>query len=380
MPHVKYAGVIALATVCAPPAMPAQRITIATQPSVTIGAGGDENSALHAVAGAWKMSNGQMVIVDQGGPAPIRSFTKEGKFDRVIARSGAGPGEVGPTLFAATRSGDSIVTFEIAGARASVFDVARGKASTATIIVRNAPSRPVVQGILPNNRWFVTGAPAPLRNHDDGAFRDTTYFGSAPVGGDSLIVFGQTPRMALYANNKVPGPPTMMRVRYDSLVPWTTIAVHAGRIVVADPTGPGISIYNPDGTVALSIPHPFPAAPYNAAEVARAKARSLALAKTPGESGIRAAMFDLSGRPRTAPRFKRLIPGADGELWVEKFWLDETAPREYVVLDRAGKVAGRVTGAPPVRFTEFGRDYALGIARDANDVQTVVMYKLTRQP
>lgn len=84
-------------------------------------------------------------------------------------------------------------------------------------------------------------------------------------------------------------------------------------------------------------------------------------------------------RAKPAPRFKRVVPGPNGELWFEKFWTDEAAPREFAVVDRTGKVISRVTGAPAARFVEFGRDYGLAIVVDADGVETVAVRALTRK-
>lgn len=162
----------------------AQQFRIDVKPTATIGADGDEKSILHSVLGAWRLSNGEIAVVEIGGQTPIRVFKADGTFARIVARSGMGPGEIGPTLYSASRVGDSIVTFEFAG--------------------------------------------------------------------------------------------------------------------------------------------------------------------------------------------------ADGELCIEKFWLDEVAPREFAVVDRAGRVIGRVTDAPAVHFTDFGRDYAVGIAMNDDGVQTVVVHTLAR--
>jgi hypothetical protein len=356
----------------------AQQLRIAAKPTVTIGNGTDDRSTLHVIVAAWRLSNGDIAIVEAGSQTPIRAFKQDGKFDRVIARNGAGPGEIGPMLYSATRAGDSIITFDLSGARATVFDAARGTHTATAVVLRNAPARVVVQGLAGASRWLVTGVSAALRTHADGAFRDTTFLGVATVGGDSVVVIGRVPGMALYANNRVPGPPNMMRVRYDSLVPWTTFLTLGDRIIVADPAADEIMVFDATGKHLPSIRVPFAAAAYDPREVGRALARSLALAKTATDSGFRAAMFNLASRPKNAPRFKRVIAGADGELWIEKFWLDESAPREYAVVDRAGRLIGHVTGAPAVRFTDFGRDYAVGIAVDDDGVQTVVLHKITR--
>lgn len=167
-------------------------------------------------------------------------------------------------------------------------------------------------------------------------------------------------------------------MRYDSLVPWSTIYAHDGRIVVANPAAAAILVLDASGKQVLRITSPFPATGYYRAQLAKGRAAVLAATRRPYDSGMRSGMYDLAGRPRVAPHFKSAVPGPDGEMWVEKFWLDESAPREFAVINRQGKVVAKVQGPPSVRFTEFGRDYAIGIATDRDGVQTVVRYPITR--
>lgn len=359
------------------PAAPAQNIRIAPTPMTVIGRGGDERTQFNFVLTAWQFRNGEIVVVDPGASAPIRAFHANGSLSRVVAGTGSGPGEIGPTLYAASRAGDSVVTYEIAGARVSTFDIVRGIRTTASLILRGTPGRPVVQGVLPGHRWFIVGAPGGLRPHDDGPFRDTAWFGVAQAGQDSVHVVGRAARASFYANNKVQGPPNLQRVRYDSLVPWSTLLAHDGNMVIADPAAPAILVLDADGKEVRKIAPPFPSARYDRNELAKGRDAVLAATKTPYDSGMRAAMYDLAGRPGIAPAFKRVVPGPDGELWIEKFWLDETAPREFAVISRSGKLVTRVM-APAVRFTEFGRDYAIGVATDRDGVQTVVRFAVTR--
>jgi hypothetical protein len=60
------------------------------------------------------------------------------------------------------------------------------------------------------------------------------------------------------------------------------------------------------------------------------------------------------------------------------FGYQPLVPSIWNVFDRQGRWTGDVT--MPARFlpTEIGADYVLGIARDADNVETVVMYRVER--
>jgi hypothetical protein len=51
---------------------------------------------------------------------------------------------------------------------------------------------------------------------------------------------------------------------------------------------------------------------------------------------------------------------------------------EYVVVSAAGTVVARVSVPAGVKLVEIGSDYVLGVAKDRDDVESIVMYGLRR--
>jgi len=90
------------------------------------------------------------------------------------------------------------------------------------------------------------------------------------------------------------------------------------------------------------------------------------------------AQYSLQHLPETAPLFTRFIPGADGEMWMEQYNEDPLAPISFVVVDEHGAGVARVTLPVGFAIQDVGRNYVLGIERDADDVSQVVEYALRR--
>ena len=102
-----------------------------------------------------------------------------------------------------------------------------------------------------------------------------------------------------------------------------------------------------------------------------------------------AERVDLRNDPYAAlvPAYSQLLPDATGRLWVREAHLADApgagqlnttplVPSIWSVFDPAGRWLGDVT--MPARFLprDIGADYVLGTALDADNVETVVMYRL----
>jgi hypothetical protein len=76
---------------------------------------------------------------------------------------------------------------------------------------------------------------------------------------------------------------------------------------------------------------------------------------------------------RYYPPIRGIIMGRDGTSWVE---VASVGPeRRWVVLNERGEVKGVVSVSSQVTLKEVGRDYALGIERDQDGVQSVVRFR-----
>ena len=90
-------------------------------------------------------------------------------------------------------------------------------------------------------------------------------------------------------------------------------------------------------------------------------------------------MFDPSLLPRTMPLVSTAYAGADGEVWVRLFDLDEkTAPQRFVVVNRDGAEIAQATLPTGLDVQHIGRDFVLVVRRDSVGVESVLEYALQR--
>ena len=87
------------------------------------------------------------------------------------------------------------------------------------------------------------------------------------------------------------------------------------------------------------------------------------------------------GASATLPAFDRMLVDRAGKLWVRSGSTSfggssSTDATEWSVFNPSGRWLGDVTMPPRFIPTDIGPDYVLGVSRDADDVETVALYRL----
>jgi hypothetical protein len=351
----------------------AQTWKVSAQPTVVIGADGDTAAQFTNVGGVARFSTGEIAVVN-AFPWEIRLFSSAGKFVRRLARSGNGPGELN-FVFWYGRSGDSLLAYDLSQARITVFDVPRSKVATIPFAPTKVPGRMLVHGLMTNGTWLIATFPPPVgAPHPDGPYRDSTTLGFWRSGTDGMQTLGIFGNFAFFAHNV--GPRTT--AEFDVLNANSTFLPVGNELWVGIPDARSIAVYDAGGKLAREIRVPLEPARFDAAEVRRIRDLRLTTRKSATDSARTSAMFAGSKRTLGGPSFSRLLLGSDGRIWIEAFRLDRASSTEYVALDRTGRVLGRLTGPPGVRFSDIGADYALGVRKDENDVEIVELYTIVR--
>lgn len=88
--------------------------------------------------------------------------------------------------------------------------------------------------------------------------------------------------------------------------------------------------------------------------------------------------FNLKYRPKYEPLYAQLLTATDGTLWVQRFRYSEKDSTDYLVIDTTGKVIATITVPPGANILEIGSSYVLGVHKDRDDIESVVMYTITK--
>ena len=79
--------------------------------------------------------------------------------------------------------------------------------------------------------------------------------------------------------------------------------------------------------------------------------------------------------PSTKPAYEDFLVGDDGRLWVRRYDQPMKALSvRYDVFDPEGQWLGHVTFPPRILLYQVGTGFALGVWRDADDVEYVRGY------
>jgi hypothetical protein len=367
-------GAFVLAVATAPPqAGHAQSWSLSSSPTLIIGAAGDTMAEFTPIAAVARLKSGE-ISVTTARPPEIRLFSPAGSFVRRVARAGGGPGELG-VLWWVGRSADSLLTYDFSQSRITIFDVPNQRVETTPFVASGAPTRMMVIGALDGTNWLVSTAPRPFpREHPNGPYRDTTTVGIWNRSSGNVTLAGSFPNFALFAHNGPQG----SSFAFDLMSANTSFVAVGGDIWIGIPDDPQILVINRAGRSVTRVRVPLSAYAIDNAALTRARNRHLAVMKDAEDSARTTAMFAIDRLEGARTLFSRMFAGTDGHVWLEAFRVSRTDATEYVALDRQGRIRGRLHGPPAVRFLDIGEDYALGVHRDVDDVESVVQYQIRK--
>lgn len=364
----------------------AQQLRLSAAPTLVIGEGSDDAQLLTRVRGAFYLSDGRILVAD-GGSNELRIFDAQGKHLKTFSRSGDGPGEFRSMQDVFLLAGDTIAVLHD---RASVSRftgdgtyITRTNDRGATEFGRpGATMQSVALALNGGARLLVRALMDPPTRGMGVAFDATAQLEVLNRDASTTRPLGELPFMQASADKS------------GASKPW----LGAEAVLATD----GTQFYYGYGTTyelirytAAGQPNLIVRRAWTAPKVSRreyeqftdewlsrwSKAKGAALAEKRRE-------FLAGDYFKTLPAFSALVLDRTGRVWA----------RTPAAIDAA--VAGSLNGYPigastwsvfgangvwlgdvkmPARFspTDIGDNYVLGIARDDDDMPTVVRFTLS---
>jgi hypothetical protein len=360
-------------------ARPPARWTVEARPLVRIGgASGEGPTELAQVLGVARMADGKIVIAD-GGSTELRVFSPTGEFIRAIGRKGQGPGEFDGIQFM-LRSADTLVVHD----RTSRLQIYRPDGTLLRSWGRPIfPGRGVSSwpGMLGDGSGVVQGVD-PVTDSTSDNVTATASLGIVPPQGNEAKAFTQIPVFERVRRNGRP-------VGGLFLGAVSRVAVMGERVCAGYATRWEFQCFDRTGRLISRTRREVNPGPVTDGDIEEFKKGYAVANKAQPPDRVRnaLAMFQFAEK-RSA--FGRVVPSPTGELWVGEFVVLESfvpgrrgtvipeKPTTWTVL---GKDGGWVADVVlPARFSllDAGRDYVAGIELDADDVESVVVYRLRR--
>jgi hypothetical protein len=356
---------------------PTASCAVGAAPTVSIGTDdGAEMYQLYRVFGASKLSDGRIVLVNQGSQS-IRFYDAKGTFLTQSGRAGQGPGEFSNAFYLWVLPGDSIWVGDYGPWQFHVF----GPDGTWKRTVRPTPqytNSPEVLSVLDNGRSVLAARGLEERSLTGFTLQHLTPVMHAPDG--ALIdTIGTYPNGLLGNMGEDPSGP-WMQPHFES---FARVAARGSRIVVGHGATPELSVYEAADSLHLERIIRWTTVDRAVTPAAVDAERKRLREQYPD---LDPAMFRRMVQPliredRPAaekfPAFAGIVVGRDGRIWVREYPMpDQPQTRSYIGFDREGRFVCRAVMPPFDNLYEFGKDYLLALHRDSLRVEHVVEYSL----
>ena len=365
-----------------------EALVLSATPTLVIGAEGGPDYELSRVRGAARLRDGRIVVADAGS-LRLRFYDAAGRYLKSAGGKGGGPGEFEQMDSFWRLPGDTLVAGGMLPGDLSYFT---GDGKYLLRLSRTPPPPPPGAGSAP-------GMPVTLAPLDGSGQRVIGYLPmgrSRSAGGRSVDSFPVAIVDQRHVETRRIGSLPSMAVTLDGgelRPPWfgakATFAADPAHFYYGLGLDYSIQAYTRTGILSHTIRRAW-----TPRKVTKSDIDSYVVEwgkrwiKSTG-AAAEAERVDLRNDPYAAlvPAYSQLLPDATGRLWVREAHLADApgagqlnttplVPSIWSVFDPAGRWLGDVT--MPARFLprDIGADYVLGTALDADNVETVVMYRL----
>jgi hypothetical protein len=351
---------------------------LSATPQLTLSDNGTSAKEFHRIAGAWRLSGGNIVVAN-GATNQLRVFDGAGALVESFGRTGKGPGEF-ESISIVHIGGDTAVVYDFRSRRATTiaFSPKAKLVETLTFTVTGATSYSIT-GRLPDGRWVLTwgmGSPGGW-DAPKGVSRVKGTVGLvAPDGGGTIAPVAEVLSMAsiTYMPSTDKG---FWGTGPAAFSPWYQGRVSGGALWFGESGSDSLVRLDVRGN-RRRILLPMTAMPVSAQVLDAAGRPELEMARKSGRPGYAEFRWSKENLPDRLPFFGELLAGVDGELWVQEYSPVSTTPRRYLVLNSEGRPVASVTVPAGLRVTHAGRDFVVVLTRDADDLEGVKVFRLTR--
>jgi hypothetical protein len=350
--------------------------TLSAEPTFSVGvADGDPNYQLFNVAGATRMSDGRVLVLNSGNSSVV-AYDQRGRFLFSAGRKGQGPGEFEAPTWLGRTAGDTVVVWDERLKRLSFFTAAG--AFSRSVQAANANGMfPKAVGLFGDHTLALDPGPniMAMMQGERGIRRDSvTLHRLGPDG-------SRAGSLARYAGNEVHVADRATGFAWnDPPFARQSFAVVMGdRLYVGDSGSGEITLYSREGTRETVLRSPHVAWRVRPEDVEKYKAAQLAMIEEPERKREMETTLEESPVPEFAPAFGALLVDADQNIWVQAYPRPSEESVRWAVIGQDGITRASVEIQRAVKVLEIGRDYVLGLRRDDLGVEKIEMYALHRE-
>lgn len=349
-------------------------------PMLVIGGLETDGYQLYGVEAAVRLSDGRIVVAN-GGTNQLLFFDAEGRCLATVGRKGSGPGEFQALEWVRRSAGDSLVVFDRAGGRISLFDPqGRYMRSVTPSLPLSRGARYEILGSGADGNWVVMQRSLPVGDHvARGLRRDSVFYLRLTASGEVLDTVGRFPRGDVYRiSSNLAGE----HVTLDAAPPLgfrTYTALRDTTLVIARNDLAEIREYDLRGRLRSRV--------YTVG-VRRSVTSDLwgLLGDWYIDTSVelwkpfRAQVLATLTPPDSIPTVDGMVVDDLGNVWLSEYRLPGDSWRRWAGYDRSGRYLGSMQTPRDLEVLSLGSNYLLGLVYDEFDLEYVELYDLTARP
>lgn len=338
--------------------------------SLTLGSiNGPDHLVFFQVEDAKRLPDGRIAVLNRGSDE-VRMFSGDGRFLVSLGGSGGGPGEFEDPIEIEVLGTDSIVVWDWAARRISVFE-ADGSFSR-SIRIGGAVANPTGYfSLLTQEAPFIVAGQELDFKPIGQLGTDHTHLVRFDVQGNPIDTIAVLP----YGRRGQYEPSHRSSPLFD---PRGSFSAGGGILYTTSGAEPLVRAHRPDGSVERVIEWRPPDRRVTEEDITLARRRRLEqMASLPDwvPRGV-----DAFPPEREFPAVSAVMADREGRLWVRRYSRPRDKDQTWWGFDVAGSFICAVD--LPLSFTAFdvGPDYWLGVAKDELEVEYVQLWSMTSQP
>jgi hypothetical protein len=353
--------------------------SLSPTPTLAIEDDGTPATQFVRVMGVARLSSGAIAIVNRG-TNDIRIFDARGRHVTTIGRTGAGPGEF-RRIEMIGRSGDTAWFYDSGLQRISTILLGATPALSGTIRVIATGKRESfsVTGRLTDGRWVVTTNVSPTFDGPPGVHRLPGSTGIIARAADGEVTWlGDFKSAAIFVHNPT-GNIRNAAVGPIAFPPWLRSATSGGQIWIGDSGGDSLIVVRARDLSRFTVRLPIGSRAPGRELVDAARKQELEGNTSPEGRAFTESKYSAKFLPERLPYFESLLPGPQGELWIQAYAGNRSSPTHYIIMDSNGRPRGRVEVPGGSRVREAGLDYVILVHEDGDGVESVRLHRLERR-
>jgi hypothetical protein len=347
--------------------------TLSARPVRVIGEAATSSEWYSRIVSVAVGGSGEIILWDPTVPG-VRVHPAGSGAPRLLARSGAGPGEIRAATWIGV-SHDTIFIVDATLRRITRRSLDGRVVSTSALHPGTDVRNPRPVGRLADGRMVWQGTDPAFEGAHDGVRRDTVPIAISAADGAGLRTIARAPGATSFTARTASGGVYLGPLPFG---PTTHVEVAGTLVWTIDSDTPVLRALTASGQVARSVRVPFERVPVTAATRAAAMRRELEA--TPNAAVRALVQRKYAAAPTESPYVTGLAVAPNGDVWLTAFVPRPDQPARVAVFTESGALRATLTLPPRLRIVALVHDTVVAVHRDADDVETVHVYAVQRAP